>query len=246
MRAQRLIAVLFALAAFTSAPAEPIVRAADYDAFWLWAGVRGRPGLEKAKSIYLLQGEIGADGAGSAQLKAQGAVEPGPHRPKLWLAYRVRSLEWTPEIVALIVRRLASWRAQKGEVAGIQLDFDASTRGLNAYSEFLRGLRQSLPADCALSVTGLMDWASRAAPEDLDALSGTVDEIVFQTYRGRATVDDIDAYVARLGRLHIPYRLGLSEGSTWSAPAGLADRPNFLGYVIFLRNAPPDAGASAR
>ena len=82
------------------------------------------------------------------------------------------------------------------------------------------GTRENTAGVDPLSVTGLMDWASQAAPEDLDALSGTVDELVFQTYRGRETLRDIDVYLARLGRLHIPFRLGLAEGASWSPPVG--------------------------
>jgi hypothetical protein len=212
------------------------VRAADYDAYWLWAGVKARPEILGARTIYLLQGEIGPGPDGVARLKAQGASQPGPHTAKLWLAFRVRSLDWTPEIRAGVLRKLAVWRAQPGAVAGIQIDFDAATHGLGNYARFLRALRATLPGDCGLSVTGLMDWASQGAVEDLSTLSGTADEIIFQTYRGRTTVAGIDAYVARLGRLTIPFRLGIAEGAEWAEPAGLKGNPHFLGYVVFLRN----------
>lgn len=221
------------------------VRARDYDAYWLWAGVRARPELEKAKTLYLLQGEIGLDPFGAIRLRAQGATEPGPHAPALWLVYRVRSLDWTPEIFATLNHRLARWR-DATRVAGVQIDSDASTHGLERYAAFLAELRKTLPEGCGLSVTGLMDWASQASLEDIDKLSGTVDEMIFQTYRGRETVKDIDAYLARLGRLHVPFRLGLAEGAQWSTPATLARNPLFLGYVVFLRNdirAPEDGGA---
>ena len=87
-------------------------------------------------------------------------------------------------------------------------------------------------------MTGLMDWASQASLEDIDALSGTVDEIIFQTYRGRETVQNIDAYVARLDRLRVPFRLGLAEGAIWAPPEALGRNANFRGYVVFLRNLP--------
>jgi Protein of unknown function (DUF3142) len=235
-RAFLLLALLFAAAPAASGE---IVRAADYDSYWLWAGVRARPELDKAKTVYLLQGEIGAAGADRAvRLKAQGGAAPGPHAPALWLAYRVRSLDWGPEITAAIAHRLALWRAEPGRVIGVQMDFDASTRGLKNYAAFLHALRQKLPADCALSVTGLMDWAAQASPEDLDDLADTVDEVIFQTYRGRDTVADIDDYLARLDRVRIPFRLGLAEGAAWSPPASLVLNPHFQGYVVFLRNAP--------
>lgn len=238
MSAKRLLLLAFLLVAPGAGAVEKLVSAADYDAFWLWAGVKARPELDKAKTVYLLQGEIGPDRFGSVRLRAQGGTEPGPHRPELWLVYRVRSLDWTPQILAAVTRRLSIWRGQPGRVAGVQVDFDASTRGLKNYAAFLAELRKALPENCALGVTGLMDWASQAAPEDMDALAGTVDELIFQTYRGRETVGDIDAYMARLGRLHVPFRLGLAEGAAWTAPAALARNPHFLGYVVFLRNAP--------
>lgn len=234
--ARRLLLVFCALLCAFEAASEPAVRAADYDAFWLWAGVKGRPELAEAKTIYLHSGEIGPDRNGFVRMKAQGGAEPGPHRATLWLVYRVRSLDWPPEIVALIRRRLEAWRAQPGGVAGVQIDFDAATRGLQNYAAFLRALRSALPQGCALGATGLMDWAAQAAPEDIDALADSVDELVFQTYRGAQTVENIDAYLARLARLRIPYRLGLAEGAQWSPPDALTNRPNFLGYVVFLRN----------
>jgi hypothetical protein len=232
------LVALLLLGAAAAAPAQTLVRVADYDSYWLWAGVKARPEVFRARALYLLQGEIGPDAYGVVRLKAQGAAQPGAHDATLWLAYRVRSLDWPPEILGAILRKLALWRAQPGAVAGIQIDFDASTRGLRGYAAFLRQLRAALPKDCALSVTGLMDWASQGAPEDLSELSGTVDEVIFQTYRGRNTVENIDAYLARLDRLTIPFRLGLAEGANWAAPGNLAGNEYFRGYVVFLRNPP--------
>ncbi len=239
MKLARWVLVAFLCLAFADrVRAGDVVRAADYDAYWLWAGVRAPAGIDKARTVYLLQGEVGPGADGGVRLKAQGGSTPGPHAPSLWLSYRARSLDWGPAVIAAISRRLAAWRAQPGRVVGIQVDFDASTHGLQGYADFLRSLRQALPADCGLSVTGLMDWASQAEPEDLDRLSGAVDEIIFQTYRDRETVKDIDAYLQRLGRVHIPFRLGLAEGAAWAPPAGLAGNPYFRGYVVFLRNSP--------
>jgi len=219
----------------TLAHAEQI-KAEDYRDYWLWAGVHYRPELETAKSIYLLQGEIAPAPAGGAYVKFQGGAQPGPHGPAIWLVYRVRSLEWGAEIIATIVRRLELWRAQPGKISGIQLDFDASTHGLVDYARFLKTIRASLPVDCRLSITGLMDWASQADPDDLDRLSGTVDEIIFQTYRGRKTISDIGDYLKRIARLRVPFRLGLAEGSEWSYREPLARNPYFNGYVVFLQN----------
>ncbi len=212
------------------------VRAEDYQDYWLWAGVPHRPELEHARTIYLLQGEIAPGPSGGAYVKYQGGAQPGPHGPALWIVYRVRTLDWSPEILSSLNRRLELWRHHAGEIRGIQLDFDASTANLADYARFLREARASLPRDCKLSVTGLMDWASQANPEDLDQLSGAVDELIFQTYRGRKTVNDIDAYLKRLDRLHIAFKLGLAEGAEWRAQDNVLKNPYFKGYVIFLQN----------
>lgn len=236
---KRVFLLLGCLAA-TLAPArgEDKVVAENYREFWLWGGVEARPFLERAETVYLLQGEIGADSfsGGAVVVAARSVASPGAHRAPLYLVYRVRSLDFTPQIYEVIRARLARWRREPGEVKGVQIDFDAATRRLDEYASFLRKLRRELPVDAKLGVTGLMDWASQAAPEDLDRLAGVVDEIVFQTYRGRATVRNIDAYVERLSRLAIPFKLGLVEGGEWSESASLAGNPNFRGFVVFLVN----------
>jgi hypothetical protein len=233
---QSLISTALILTLGVNAAGAERIKAEDYRDFWLWAGVQRRPELQKAKTIYLLQGEIDLAPTGGAYVKFQGGAQPGPHSPTLWLVYRVRTLDWGPEVIASIKRRLELWRAHPGIVTGVQLDFDASTHGLTGYAAFLQEIRKTLPADCKLSITGLMDWASQAEPEDLDQLSRSVDEVIFQTYRGSFTVKDIDAYLVRLGRLHIPFKLGLAEGSEWSSNQNYTTSPYFNGYVIFLQN----------
>jgi hypothetical protein len=230
--------VICLLAALGPTRGEDKVVAENYREFWLWGGVEARSFLERAETIYLLQGEIGADAVsgGAVVVAARSVASPGAHRAPLYLVYRVRSLDFTPQIYDVIRTRLARWRREPGEVKGVQIDFDAATRRLDDYASFLRKLRQELPASAKLSITGLMDWASQAAPEDLDRLAGVVDEIVFQTYRGRATVRSIEAYVARLSRLAIPFKLGLVESGDWREPASLAGNPNFRGFVVFLVN----------
>jgi hypothetical protein len=229
---------LVILAALAAKPclASDVVRAENYDAFWLWAGVKSRPVLDQAKTIYLLQGEIGHGQDGAVRVKAQGATEPGPHKPTIWLAYRVRALDWDQSIFVAINDRLAAWQAFSGEIAGVQIDFDASTRGLENYADFLQRLRQHLPKHDRLSITGLMDWASQGDPQTLDALSKAVDEVIFQTYRGHDTLADINAYLARLHRVKIPFKIGLAEGSSWSPTEQIDRNPNFRGYIVFLQN----------
>jgi Protein of unknown function (DUF3142) len=240
------VALMLALAMPAAASPTPgVVRAADYDAFWLWAGVAPRPVLARARSLYLLRGQVsGPDGGvGPAHLIAQGGSTPHLRMTapggEAWIVYRAHTLDWTPAIYAQILAEWARWRAAGDPVVGIQIDFDAHTRHLSDYARFLTDLRARLPTDCRLSVTGLLDWSSQGDPTALAALSGVVDEVVLQTYQGRHTIVGYETYMARLDRVKAPFKIGLVEGGDWIAPASLAANPWFRGYVVFLTNQPP-------
>ena len=176
------------------------VRAADYDAFWLWAGVAPQAVLVRARSLYILQGQVEAprNDEAAVNLIAQGGATPRLHRGEVWLVYRAHTLNWTPAIYAKLRARLDRWRRADNPVVGVQIDFDARTRHLDEYARFLRDLRARMPADCRLSITGLLDWSSQGDPAGLAALGGVVDEVVLQTYQGRRTITG-------LWRLSVPH-----------------------------------------
>ena len=118
----------------------------------------------------------------------------------------------------------------------LQIDFDAHTHRLEEYAAFLKDLRQRLPADYKLGITGLLDWSSHGDPQGLDALAGAVDEVVLQIYQGRHVIPGYEQYLARLDRLKIPFRIGLLENGEWQQPANLASNLYFRGFVVFLLN----------
>lgn len=222
--------------------AKATVNAADYDAFWLWAGVTPQPVLARAKSLYILQGQVGfspEDTTALGHLIAQGGATPRERTAAVWIVYRAHTLNWPPDVYDQILRQLRIWRESGVPVAGIQIDFDARTRHLDQYHVFLRDLRHRLPANCQLSITGLLDWSSQGNSTELNDLHGVVDEIVLQTYQGRQTIPGYQAYLASLSKLTIPFRIGLAQGGEWSAPASLAANPHFRGYVVFLQNPRP-------
>jgi hypothetical protein len=238
----RRLAAALALSLTLAAPAAHAgIDAGDYDAFWLWAGVAPQPILEHARTLYLLQGQIDPPrhGEGPARLTAQVGAVPRLRRGEAWLVYRVHTLAWTPRIYDQVLSRVARWRAAGDPVAGVQIDFDARTRHLDEYGAFLRDLRSRLPKDCRLSITGLLDWSSQGDPAALQSLGGVVDEVVLQTYQGRRTIPGYQTYMDRLGRLAMPFKIGLVQGGDWRAPPGLAANPWFRGYVVFLKNPPP-------
>lgn len=209
------------------------VDARDHDAFWLWAGVRPQPVLDRASRIYLLQGQVSAN---PVRLIAQRPAIPRIKGAELWMVVRVETLRWPPHITEQLLVQLARWRAAGNKVVGIQIDFDARTRHLEGYASFLTDLRKHLPADCKLGITGLLDWSANGDPAGLDALAGVADEVVLQIYQGRRVIPGYAGYLARLDRLKVPFRIGLLQGGEWQAPAGLEANPNFRGYVVFLQN----------
>lgn len=213
------------------------VDAAHYDAFWLWAGVKPQPALARAKTLYLLDGEVQA--TPTVRLAAQRAALPRVRHADVWMVYRVQTLRWTPAVHAQVLARLQRWRAAGNRVVGVQIDFDARTRHLDEYAGFLRDLRGRLPADCRLGITGLLDWSANGDPAGLDALAGVVDEIVLQIYQGRHVIPGYATYLARLDRLRVPFHIGLLQGGEWTPPPALARHPHFRGYVVFLLNSPP-------
>lgn len=212
-------------------PEQP-VRAADHDSFFLWAGVKPPDLLDKAKSVYILAGEVrAADNSRFVPLRPEA---PSADHAEIWLVLRVERLDWQPQVTRQLLGELARWKAAGAKVEGVQVDFDAATLQLDGYAQFLKALRADLPKDAKLSVTGLMDWSANGDPTALAALGSVVDEVVIQTYQDRSTIPGYENYLASLVRLDLPYKVGLVDGGKWRAPPGLASDPDFEGYVVFL------------
>jgi hypothetical protein len=227
------IALLAALALGGAARAST-TDVADYDSFWLWAGVKPQAVLARARHLYLLQGEVTL--GDPVRLIAQRPALPRIDHAEVWMVVRVQTLDWPEPVYTQVLAALARWRASGNDVVGVQIDFDAATRHLQDYAAFLGDLRRRLPPDTKLGVTGLLDWSSHGDPADLDALGGVVDEVVLQIYQGRHVIPGYETYLARLDRLRLPFRIGLLQGGDWSPPPSLADHPWFRGYVVFLLN----------
>lgn len=214
-----LMAALSLMLVATSAPAGR-VDARQHDAFWLWAGVRPQPVLDRAKRVYVLQGQVST--RGTVRLIAQRPAIPRIEHADVWMVVRVETLRWPPQLYDQLLVQLQRWRAAGNAVVGIQIDFDARTRHLEGYADFLSGLRARLPADYRLGITGLLDWSANGDPAGLDALAGVVDEVVLQIYQGRRVIPGYAGYLARLDRLKLPFRIGLLQNGEWQAPPGLS------------------------
>jgi Protein of unknown function (DUF3142) len=224
------LAALLLLSACAPAASQR-VEAERYEAFFLWAGVKPQPVLERAKTLYLLAGEVRRDGR-YVSLRAVPKIGKG----EVWLVVRAQSLDWAPETSERIASELTHWQAAGNAVAGLQVDFDASTKGLDRYALFLKDLRGKLDPRFKLSTTGLMDWSAHADPAALASLTGVVDEVVVQSYQGRETIPGYARYLEKLARVPVPHKVALVQGGEWREPAALKADPLFRGYVVFLVN----------
>jgi len=232
-RGRRWLALLCLGAGSMACAQSSVVEADRYDAFWLWAGVVPQPALAHARTVYLLDAEVRP---GKATLISQRPALPHVQHAEVWMVVRVETLDWTPALYAEVLADLGRWRQAGNRIVGLQIDFDARTHHLESYAGFLKDLRRRLPADCGLSITGLLDWSSQGDPQDLDALGGAVDEVVLQIYQGRHVIPGYERYLERLDRLRIPFRIGLLEGGEWRQPASLGSNPYFRGFVVFVQN----------
>ncbi|WP_273825300.1 DUF3142 domain-containing protein [Pseudomonas asplenii] len=225
------------LAAWLSAgQALAAVDAREHDAFWLWSGVAPQPVLAQARSLYVLQGQISRSRQQGVRFIAQGIAIPRLTRGEVWVVYRAHTLRWPESVYRQLLGQVKRWQQAGNPVVGIQIDFDARTRYLDEYADFLRDLRKRLPTDLRLSITGLMDWSSNADPTAIAQLRGVVDEVVVQTYQGRRSIPDYAAYLPRMNRLGLPFKVGLIQGGEWQEPSYLKDSEWFRGYVVFLQN----------
>lgn len=222
---------VFAMAA--SAQAKN-VHAEDYQNFWLWAGIKPQAALSNAKEIYLLAGEV--SNRGNPHVISQRSAMPHITGSNLWIVYRVQTLDWNEVIFTDVLSHVQSWKANGNMLIGLQIDFDAGTKNLQHYTAFLTRLREKLPKEFKLGVTGLLDWSANGDPDGLDALAEVIDEVVLQIYQGRHVIPGYEGYFLRVKKLKVPFRIGLLQGGEWHAPASLKRNPKFRGYVVFLLN----------
>lgn len=217
------------------------VDASQYQAFWLWSGVRPQPVLAQARCLYILQGQISRlrysrDPTAGFIAQSQAIPKLAAKQTQIWLSYRAQTLDWNEPVYATLQAQLQRWQHSGNPLHGVQIDFDVRTRELNDYLLFLRDLRRRLPAQYRLSITGLLDWSANADPQLINQLQGVVDEVVIQTYQGRHSIPNYAAYMPQISRLQLPFKLGLAQYGEWQAPAQLAQSPWFRGYVVFLQN----------
>lgn len=209
----------------------------DYQSFWLWGGVQPPSVISHAKILYLLQGTVSEAGK---QLHFEKHGPSAGHLPvsSIFLVYRLETVIWNEALMRTWLLHIHAWESKGSKVTGIQLDFDAASHHLDNYAEFLKSVRRALPPHYKLSVTGLLDWANNAPPSSLQALTNVADEIVFQTYQGKHTIPQYQAYLERIADFKQSFKVGLVEDGLWEPSIKvlmkLKSNSQFKGYVVFL------------
>ena len=215
------------------------VDAEDYDAFWIWGNISSAPYLAKAKELYILQGEFRLDRrTHQPQYLYQGVSMLNIPHQKVWLVFRNHHLNWSKNEFDIISKRIRQWENAGNHIQGIQIDFDAKTQNLHAYALFLAQLRQQLPAKYKLSITGLMDWSNMQDAKTLLLFRNNINEMIIQTYQGSTTIPNYEAYLHKISKLKLPYKIGVVQRGEWDTKLNFKEDPNFQGYVVFLLRNP--------
>ncbi|WMY76066.1 DUF3142 domain-containing protein [Buttiauxella selenatireducens] len=228
-------ALLLVATLLISIPAGAVVQAEEYQEFWLWSGVKPTPAMRNAQVVYLHQGEI-VSRHGQAVFERMGLPVSRLTFPQIWLTVRITTLDVPETLWPRIMQLLQLWAKKGNIVIGLQIDFDASTYRLDEYGQFLGHLRTLLPAEYALGVTGLLDWAKTGSIATLNTLP--IDELIVQSYQGRKTVPNYSAYLPSLSRLAIPWKIGVVQNGEWDnqQESRLWTSPWFRGAVVFMLN----------
>ena len=99
--------------------AEQTVLAEDYDAFFLWAGVKPPAWLKRARTVYALAGEVRHQPG--SRFVGRRAV-PRVSGTRLWLTVRVERLDWEQGVYRAVLREVERWAAAGNALAGLQID----------------------------------------------------------------------------------------------------------------------------
>jgi Protein of unknown function (DUF3142) len=207
------------------------------NSYWLWAGITENDAPANA-NLYVYQGLLTAKNGQTAYQRI--GLYPYPIKANvLYLSYRLEGD--LPDIVALLEifqNATSQWQRHRVTITGLQLDFDSPTSKLLIYSDFLSRLRQQLPKQYALSITGLGDWILWGDKKAMTQIGGSVDEIVFQLYQGRRSFPDSKRYVERLRNFPAPFKVGLLANNPYVSFMSLLYlrlNPVFKGLVYFIQ-----------
>lgn len=204
--------------------------------YWIWAGITTNDAPSNSE-LYIYQGVIKKSSNNDYNYQHIGLYPHPIKSKKLYLAYRLEGgLPDAKQIVSIFQDRALWWQSHDIPPNGLQLDFDAPTSKLIVYSNFLREVRQLLPKEYDLSITGLGDWIALGNKEAMKSITNVTNEIVFQLYQGKKPLKNIENYVHMLKNYHRPFRIGLLLHHPGDKHiAILKQNRNFKGVIYFIQ-----------
>ena len=203
-------------------------------AFWAWRNaaptddeVQRAFAAVNAKALFIRAGQFDLVGDEAKRIRPMSGAMP--KSPETHLVYngtrkllgeleRIETKRFA-EVVADTYRSDRSRAKNDGvEIAGLQLDLDVPTRLLPRYAELLKRVREMIPPDAALSITGLPTWADS---NDIHAVLEAVDFWTPQCYGStiptrlseRAPISspkEVERMIVKARKLEKPFYAGLA------------------------------------
>lgn len=217
-----------------------MVQAQQYEQFWIWGDISTADYLKKAKVLYILQGQVTDRHENKTSRFIRQGIAPRPLKnQRIWVVIRSQHLNWTEQDYHQAFQLLRQWQQHGNQVQGLQIDFDSKTKRMYDYALFLQQLRQKLPPEYQLSITGLMDWSNITDTRTLVLLKASIDEIAIQTYQGTRTTVDYEKYLQRMTRLGLPFKVGLVQNGQFDHHPNYQKSALFKGHIVFLLRSKP-------
>ncbi|WP_085901341.1 DUF3142 domain-containing protein [Kiloniella majae] len=109
-----------------------------------------------------------------------------PNTEKLILTYRMEKRVGAREIVAFINRDINIWKRAGRNIIGVEIDYDSPSSKLNDYRLWLQTVKNQIPADVSIRITGLPTWYEDNR-KGAKKLAATVAEVSLMFYRQKQT-----------------------------------------------------------
>jgi hypothetical protein len=203
--------------------------------YWLWAGLT-QSDAPAGSELYVYQGDIKVKD-GILEYKRAGLYPHPIKSKKLYLVYRLEGgLPSADAVLSIFSKALRTWKRHQVNITGLQLDFDSPTSKLLIYSNFLKEVRNHLPQEYALSITGLGEWAIYGDSKIMQSIAEVTNEIIFQLYNGRRAHANIEYYLEGLKKYPFPFRVGLLYSDLDKNYLDVVKKnTNYKGVVYFIQ-----------
>ncbi|MFV1984349.1 MAG: DUF3142 domain-containing protein [Thiohalomonadales bacterium] len=226
--------VVFTVLSYVAFRTNTITSKNTVPAYWVWGGIGIDDIPDKHAELYLQQGYFKITKTNQAYYRHRGLYAYPAFFNNIHLVYRLDNLVTITSVTSIIKHDIARWRRHNVKVIGVQLDFDAATRKLADYVEYLGKIKHNIDSNLIFSTTGLGTWLLEADSNTLARFENTVDYIVYQLYVGRRPIKNITSYERKLRQLKAPFKTGLLKGQLLKNN-NIKDNSNYKGSIIFYQ-----------